>query len=179
MSQCAIIFFENGKPGHEEEFSNAWGGAARIWTSLYDKYLKDPLVEWDSWLGASSKGPTKLWELAENEDLEMFERSVHASTFDYAIVRKENFARFAKDLRDFVHLYPPGKSVCHLLQWADAIESSDVEAVGFHGTSVSGNLWYRWDDEKDEEVPYDLEAGDKHFEIYEWLNSKMGDGHEV
>ncbi len=170
MSQCAIIFFKNGKPYVEEEFSNAWGGAARIWTSLYDKYLKDPLIEWDSWMSGSMHGKIdKLWELPKNEEFEVFERSILVSTFDYAIIRKENFVRFAKDLRDFVHLYPPGESVCHLLSWADVIESSDAEAVGFHGTSVSENLWYKWDSEAEEEIPYELQDGDEHFEVYEWL----------
>ena len=35
MSYCAIIPFNDGKPCGDVKFPNAWGGAARIWDSLY------------------------------------------------------------------------------------------------------------------------------------------------
>ncbi|MBW1779264.1 MAG: hypothetical protein JRL30_00805 [Deltaproteobacteria bacterium] len=165
MSRCYVIEFKDGKPDTYAEFPNSWGGAARIWTSLYDKYMKDPAKEYDSWL---MDYETKLWALATSEKLEPCERITMLATFDYAIIRRENFGKVAADLRGFVALNPaPSGSVDHVPAWADLIEASSAEAIGFHGTSVSEDLWQEWDEDADEAVVYDLNKGDRHFEIYE------------
>lgn len=170
MSYCELIMFRNGEPSDSIEFRNAWGGAARIWTSLFDTYMKDPSKGFDNWLSRCCNPQDRsLWDLAKRKDLPMFERAVHAATFDSAIVRNEHFKQFANHLREFVAKYPVEGKVCHLSSWADEIESCDAEAVGFYGTSVAENTWYEFDDEKDESVPYNLNTGDKHFEVYDWL----------
>lgn len=171
MSYCSLIYFRDGKPFAESEYRNAWGGAAKIWSDLFDAYLKRPSVPYDNWLTRCAGNDSSLWDLAKRRDLPMFERSVHASTFDRAIIRREHFQQFVAHLRDFVSKYPAGDKVCHLLAWADAIESSDAEAVGFYGTSCSCNPWYRFDEENDESIPYDLTTGDQHFEVYDWIES--------
>lgn len=171
MSYCQLIQFKDGKPDQQTAFRNAWGGAARIWDALFKAYVPKK-HEFDSWLTGGSED-RRLWDLAKREDLPMFERAVHASTFDLCYVRKEHFKRFADDLRQFV-LNRPAESghVCHLKAWADLIESSPAEAIGFHGTSFSENLWHRYDSEKDESTPVSLSEG---FEVYDWLNS-LSDG---
>ena len=172
MSYCEIIMFENGKPGDTVQYGNAWGGAAYIWTILFDKYLKDPDVEYDSWLTRGITGLDGiqcLWDLTKREDLLPFERAVHASTFDYAIVLRKNFKQFAEHLREFVAAYPT-KGVCHLIQWAEMIESCEAEAIGFYGTSCGDNSWCKYQD--DEVILYDLNSQDDHFDIYddvEWV----------
>ena len=171
MSYCQIIAFRDGKPAEGVEYGNSWGGAAFIWTSVYDKYLFDPKKEYDSWLYDISRGKTRLWDLAKREDLAMYVRAVHASTFDRAIIRQENFKRYAEGLRKFVDTFHDDKSVCHLKAWADFVEKSDAEAIGFYGTSTSDNLWFEWDEEKEESIPYDLNTENNHFEVYEWLDS--------
>ena len=172
MSYCQIITFKDGLPHRDIEYSNAWGGAARIWSSLFDAYLKNPAIPYHSWL--SDQG-NALWPLAKRSDLPMFERAVHASTFDVGYVRREHFLQFAADVRAFVAKYPvPGK-VDHLPAWADAIEASDAEAVGFRGTSVAETPWFRYDEEKDEEIPKPMSEG---FEVYDWLASLGGGGAE-
>lgn len=164
MSYCQIIPFAEGLPQSGIEFRNAWGGAARIWSALFDAYLKNPAIPYHNWMGNSDD----LWELAKREDLPVFERAVHASTFDHAYISRENFGRFAADLRQFAEKYPVPGAVDHLVPWADWIEGSDAEAVGFHGTSVAENPWWVWDEEKDESTPTPLEDG---FEVYGWLES--------
>lgn len=173
MSYCEVISFKNGKPDDSLECRNAWGGAAFIWTKLYDKYLKDPHKQYDSWLSGGLAGETdrRLWDLYKRRDIPRFLRAVHVSTFDRAIVARENLKQFASDLREFVKYFGTGDSVCHLTTWADWIDAHpDIEAVGFYGTSVSENLWYDYDEEKDESIPYDLNTGDKHLEVYELLD---------
>ena len=166
-----INLFKDGKPHDSVEYRNAWGAAAFVWNALFEKYLKDPNIPFDSWLVRGMKDDSQeLWDLADREDLPMFERAVHASTFDYAIIRNNHFKQFAKDLRQFVAAYPAGESVCHLSEWAKFIESCDAEAIGFYGTSVSDNLWFEWDEEREDSTPYDLNIGTKHFEIYDELH---------
>ncbi|MHC4844391.1 MAG: hypothetical protein ACYTEE_11360 [Planctomycetota bacterium] len=167
MSYCSIIEFEDGLPARETEYKNAWGGAARIWTPLYDTYLKDPNNEYDSWL--STMKPEKLWDLADRKDLPMHLRAVLSCTFDYATIEQKNFKRFAEDLRQFREHFPPNGVVCHLIEWAHHIEQSHAQAVGFYGTSVSDNLWWSYDEDTDQMIPYNLDRGEEHFEVYDWL----------
>src|SRR5690242_1122243 len=108
MSYCAIITFKFGRPDQQIKYGNAWGGAAYVWTALYDKYLKDPAIAYDSWLTDFRENQGKrLWGLAYRTDLPAYERAVNFSTFDYAIVRREHFERFCADLREFVTMNPP------------------------------------------------------------------------
>ena len=165
MSYCEIITFRNGLPSRSIEFKNSWGGSARIWSALFNTYLKNPAVPYQSWL--SDMGQS-LWPLAERADLPMFERAVLAATFDVAYVRRENFPRLVADLRAFAGKYPvQGNQLDHLPAWADTIEKLDVEAMAFRGTSVADNPWWAYDEQKDEEIPRSLSEG---FEVYDWLN---------
>lgn len=171
MSYCKLITFVDGKAAQSIEYRNAWGGAARIWDALFNRYLKDPANPLSTWLMSTATGHDDLWALAKRKDLSRHERAVHASTFDWAIIRQVNFIDFASDLRRFAEEYPAGDRVCHLREWADFIDQCEAEAIGFHGTSVSENLWEIWDDGAEEPVLYNLNEGEKHFEVYEELNS--------
>lgn len=171
MSYCEIIPFVAGKPDGGEEFRNAWGGAARIWESLYARYLKDPGKEYDCWINDKTG---RLWKLAHNAEVPFSARAVLVSTFDWAIVRRENFSRFVRDLREFDEQFPaPDGTVNHLPGWASHIESLErdesVEAIGFLGTSVGESLFQEWDEEADAPIIYDLNERSEHFEVYERL----------
>ena len=170
MSTCSIIEFRDGLAETAAEFGNAWGGAARIWNSLYNTYLKDPNSEYDSWVSAFTRNNGEpLWQLREREDIPFFERVVLVGTFDKAILRRENFSKFAGHLREFVAKYPaPG--ACHLNKWADFIEKSDAEAIAFHATSVSSSHWWIRDDD-DDGRPYDLNRDNDHFEVYDYFTA--------
>ena len=167
MSYCAIIVFKDSKPSLYEEFRNSWGGAARIWTALYDFYLKDPATPHDSWMTDSGKS---LWALADDARLSNVSKSVLLSTFDRAVVFRGHFDQFTRDLRTFDKEFTMVDCVSHLGSWARFIDSleSDREAmaVGFHGTSCGEDLFSKWDEETDEEIPYDLDKEDKHFSVY-------------
>lgn len=163
MSYCEVIEFRRGKPGESLECRNAWGGAAFIWSALFDTYLKDPKIPYHNWLGEDN---SKLWALHARKDIEPALRNVLRSTFDYALVYRKDFKRFAGDLRYFVTWAGTRDAVCHLLAWADFIERSKAQAVGFYHTSVAENPWYDYSDEAKELVPYDLKKGTKHFDVY-------------
>jgi hypothetical protein len=168
MSYCKIITFKNGKPAGGVEFQNAWGGAARIWNALFEKHLKNPFIQNHSWLCSDKQA---LWDLAKRKTspLPECERAVHASTFDRAYVNRQNFPRFCADLRSFDVTYPVAQAVVnHLSAWADTIEKlgTDVEAIGFLGTSVGENLWVEYDQENDRDILVPLTDG---WEVYDWL----------
>jgi hypothetical protein len=222
VSYCAVIEFRGGKADKQHEFGNSWGGAARIWSALFDKYLKDPDLEYDNWLSRTSRGggqDRSLWDLAKDARLTDFERAIHMATFDKAVVFRKDFARYVADLRAFDAAYPlvvrdvrpPGlteleqtlseeveagrKPRNHLLAWAELIEKlpEEVEAVGFHQTSVVESPWvtyvyptreegeetvYDYDADP-EEVPYDLNAGDEHFDVYGELDAAKAEAEAV
>ena len=168
MGYCEIIPFKDGKPQTGVEFINPWRGAARIWDALFDRYLKRHDIPYHSWIASYREdGGQSLWDLAKRSQLPLFERTVHAFTFDLAFVRRENFPRFAADLRSFDVKYPVDYP-SHLPAWASLIESMDCEAVGQYATSVSRCPWWPWDEEREEHRRLTLADG---FEVYEWIAS--------
>ena len=174
MSYCALIIFVNGKPDGQVEYSNSWGGSARIWDALFKSYVPKK-HEYDSWL-TNNGNDRRLWDLALRQDMPMFERAVHAFTFDRFYVRKEHLGRLAGDLRKFVEKHPAaGGHVDHLRAWAKWLdEHGEVEAVGLHGTSVSENPWCRHtkcptcEGENDDMEAIPLSEGQ---EVYDWLEA--------
>jgi len=175
MSYCALVLFKNNKPIGELKFSNSWRGASLIWTALYDSYIKDPLKDYDNWL-INEQGLERLWNLWRSDDLEYFESVVLLATLDGAIIKKENFKQFAKDLRLFVKKYNLDKGwVSHLTGWAKVFDESDCEAIGFYHTSVSENPWYTRDERKEEEIPVDLRKNKKWFSVYKEMEESYLD----
>lgn len=179
MSYAALITFKEGKPDACIEYRNAWGGSARIWDALFKRYIPKK-HEYDTWV--NDPHDRRLWDLAKREDLQMFERAVHAFTFDRFYVRREHFGRLSLDLRLFVDTYPAGACVDHLPAWANWLdENNEIEAVGLHGTSVSENIWYRpkecphCGNNTDESEPVPLADGT---EVYEWLASLNAPDHQ-
>lgn len=171
MSHTELVPFVNGLPTSGPEFSNSWGGASRIWESLFNKYIPKR-HEHDSWL---LRQDNSLWDLIRDERLPIFERAVHGFTFNLFYVARNNLARFASDLREFVKNNPVGEHyVDHLSAWADWIDANQgIDAVGLYGTSVGENLWFRYkapenedDDNIREAVP--LAEGT---EVYEYVES--------
>jgi len=49
------------------------------------------------------------------------------------------------------------------------VESSEHEAIGFYMMSVSDNLWFEYDADSDESIPYDLNGDNRHFDVYQEL----------
>lgn len=167
MSYCAIIPFRDGRPRLDNclEFRNAWGGAARIWDALFEKYLKNRNILWHSWISSDQQA---LWDLVKRKELPLHERAVHASTLDLAYIRRENFRRFCADLLTFEEAFPVGPKISHLPAWAEAISKIDAEAVGFYGTSVAENPWFCYDEDTNQTVAVPLDEG---WEIYTYLTA--------
>lgn len=177
MSYTALIVFKDGKPHHNVEFRNSWGGAARIWDALFKSYIPKK-HEYDSWIGGDSD---RLWDLVKRNELPLFERAVHAFTFNRFYVIKEHLTKLSEDIRLFVQKYPVLRShVDHLPDWAKWLdEHPESEAVSLYATSVGENLWYR--PKKCPICCQELEDGDlepvplsEGTEVYDWLMSAAG-----
>lgn len=167
MSNTILIEFRNGVPEDYTEYCNSWGGAARIWNSIWEKY-GTKTHQYDNWMEAARDG--RLWRLWNECECEFSkaEEMVYLFTCDNVLVAKEDFKELAVALREFASMHPT-KGVCHLNSWAKLIESSTAEAIGLHATTVTEDPWCKWDGERDESIPYDFTKGDKH----EWLSELM------
>lgn len=143
------------------EYKNAWGGAAFIWTQLSGKYMDDEA----SWI-THSQG---LWDLVQDRRLQDFERITLISTFDYVMIKRENFRLLASAYREFIEHYGTRDRVCHLLEIAKELEGladdKSVQALCFWWNSVGDDLWEIWDD--DDYETYDISKGDDHWWLFE------------
>jgi hypothetical protein len=175
MSQCKIVTFKDGQADSCFEFGNSWLGAASIWTAMFDRFVKDPLKEYDSWLmccrpGENDARAGQFWNLWQRADIPDALRAVHLATLDHAIVMAADFGRFSADLRTFAESFALPHS--HLAKWAECITGlTFVEAIGFHHTTVTENPWCSYDEKQDRMIPYKLSEG-THFSVYEKLNAQ-------
>ena len=126
-----------------EEYRNSHGFCAYIWTALCEKY------KIGSWY--LDENADKLWKLATNPKLLPCERIALETTFDYAIIRKEDFAQVIAAYHDFEHVHPPGNHVSHLysiaLEMGRYANDDDVVGFCFYQSSLSSNLWEEVDDD--------------------------------
>lgn len=136
-----------------------------VWIALADRYLSEedrrtigPLKEWP-----------EVWARVDDGRiiLQPWEHTVLRFTFDNALVRREDFDVLIAALTLFQEAHLKPGTVCHLRAWAQEIRElpEDTMAVGLHGTSVSENPWYDYDEEADEYTPYNVNTGDRHWFI--------------
>ena len=155
MSYASIIEFgDDGKPAQTIKFSNSWGGHMRIWDSM----CKHHFGKGNTFLFITKQ----LFDLLNGDQLHVFERTVLLMTADWAIVRRENYQRVASALRTFREIYPT-TGECHLEAWAEHFDQCKAPYIGFQGTSVSEYMWSIYNEDDEEEMPYDLNSMNKHF----------------
>lgn len=164
MSYCAVCVFRDGKYADERRWSNSWGGAPMIWSALFDRYLRDEMKPHEYMLSR----PDDMWALADNPILLDAERACLLMTFDWAVIRREHFARAAADLREFAKWHSRPGRACHLAEWADFIEACDGEAVGFYHTSVASHPWRRYDEAMDAMIAISVDEAQT--DVYERVN---------
>lgn len=169
LSTTSLIEFHGGKADIWHEFRNSWGGAARIWDSLFKAYVPKKFA-YDNWLIAAQDG--RLWTLPRDERLDDNELLVYYLCCDNALVKSEFFAEMAAALRAFAERHPvAGQTCCHLSAWAEVFDRSDAEAIGLHATSVCEDPWRLWNEEDGEYEPYNIKSGDKHWFISDRMNA--------
>ena len=71
MSYCELLgFTSDNQMISIQEYRNAHGWADYIWTNLFNKYLKNPNLPYDSWMTRSQD----LWQLIEDDRLSTAEK---------------------------------------------------------------------------------------------------------
>lgn len=171
MSYCELkIIDKKGDVIGYKEYRNAHGGCAFIWDGIYDRYLKDPNKQYDSWLSNSDK----LWPLYKDKNIEEWIRIVLASTYDTAMIKRKNLIAMADYYARFVCNFSRPDNICHLDDWARDIiqitkEYPDCIGVCFYGMSVSEDPWwvYETSNNDDEGRPYNINVDTGHCFIFE------------
>ena len=171
MSYTEIYSFN--RDGFAESAGEVWNatrGAWVIWTTMEKRHLP-PFTISGFTLSRLNKMDTaeEVWQLAVNKAVPEHERIVMLSTMDKCLVKKENLPKLIEAFRKF-------EGDTSLPEQADILEKlladDDCIAVGWNQTSVSAPIWYRYDEEKDEEIPYNCLTGTDHFWLFADLNEE-------
>lgn len=166
MSCTEIYSFDrNGDAYPYAEVKNAWRGAMAIWRIMEARHL--PPVSCSRLMNPREAGA--VWNLCDDKSVPEHERIVMLSTMDKCLVKKENLARLIEAFRKF-------EGDTSLPEQADILEKlledEDCIAVGWNQTSVTVPFWIRFDEEKDEEAPYNCLHREEHFWLFEDLDGK-------
>lgn len=148
-----------------EEYQNAHGSAPVIWDEIAQKYLHLKPFEYNF-------HTEKLWPLWKNQSIPKHHRAVLAMTYDRAVIEKEYFKRAAEDIKQYLIDFPPHPDYAnHWTDIASLFESDpDCEAIGFHWTSVSEDLFEgNWNEEKDD---YDFVDLTQFWSMYRQLDKQ-------
>lgn len=150
----------DGTIGYVGEARNAFRGAMHVWSSLCDKYRIS---------GGVFGGYQELWKLADKNILEEFENIVMKSTFDNVIIKKEYIPLLLESYKEYDKQFPNS----NLIEQGEIIQdeilnNKDMIAVCFNQTSVNSNPWSMgYDEELEEDIPYSILNGEKHWFINE------------
>lgn len=185
MSRTEIYGF--GKDGNiisQNEARNSFLGAMFIWTTLEKKYLPSlPIPHWkkfDNFDGiekeyysrASTLKPEnmkEIWSLIDDPRLSRIEKIVLSSTFDHALIKRENFEEFIEALTSFdkpkdSNLRTQAEIVKQFL------DNEEIIALGYNQTSVNSNPWWVYGNEEDEDGrSYNCLTDTKHYWLWDEL----------
>ncbi len=165
MSHTTIYAISKcGVPRYYEEFANSHGSAPMIWQALCK-----------AWLGMSEREYygrrlDELWPLADDISKPESERVVLQSTFDRAVVMRDDMLRLADAFDAFAEKYAKPGYVCSLPEQARVLR--EMHAQGFIGacwnqTSVNGDVfWFPWNSERDRPArPYNVLKRNEHWTV--------------
>jgi hypothetical protein len=162
MSQTILHGFDkNGEIFEINAYGNAWHGAILMWMKMGEKYnIPDVLA-----MIVNEKISKKIWGLASDPKVAESDRITMMTTFDRCVVGAKDFNRLIKALRESAQWLPP---YCHISKQANDIENlKDIIAVGWTQTSVVDDIWSSRECKDDEEIPYNLNKHNLHFNLFE------------
>ncbi len=138
------------------EIKNSWRGGIAIWNFLYDKYYGGTFP-----MFSGQAGFDQLNDAFER--MPEYEQIALQTTYDYALIKRENFQQVIDAFRAF-------EGETSLKEQANVIESAladeDCIAIGWNQTSVNGDNWTNYggyDEKNDEAIPYNINKDDKHW----------------
>ena len=145
---CTELFIVTNKGSciGYEDYRNSHRGAAMVWNNLYKEFCGDYIKAKNAQQGWAQEFPLSLednrqvWKLFKDEKIPRDIRIVLGSTFDYVILKQENFEDFHKAVEVYAEWFPCGT----LLQQANDIVSlkrRKILGVCWNQTSVC-SMWY-------------------------------------
>ncbi|WP_028983311.1 hypothetical protein [Sporolactobacillus terrae] len=146
----------NGEVTFIDETENSWRGGMHVWTKLCEKY---------GIRGGMFGGFEKLWKMADTGKLLEFENVVLKSTFDNVVAKKEELPILLAAFREYDKQFPNSSLVeqCEIIE-KEILKNDEMIAVCWNQTSVNSNPWIEdYNEETDEEIPYNLTTGNKHW----------------
>jgi len=178
MSYTEIYSF--GKDGNAElteEVHNAWRGAMAIWRIMEERYL-EPLPK-PSWMGdddykergysrcgqpfLDEEHPLKaIWDLWKDSKISETDKIVLGSTFDNVVVMRENIEEIIKAFENFEG-ETSLKEQAEILR--DILKDEETIAIAWNQTSVNGDAWSNYEEEK-EQTPYNLLEQTDHWDLF-------------
>lgn len=168
MSYTTVIHVWPGERSEEsEELNNAWGSGPVIWNDMAMRYLHLPAHAYTSKIDG-------LWPLPMRTDIPFHHRAVLAMTYDRMYVVRENYARAADCIRQYLKDFPADdRYVNHWPRIAEVFESNpECPAIGLWLTSVCENPFRgEWNEDQDE---YDQPDWSKYWNVFDWLDDKGG-----
>jgi hypothetical protein len=168
MSSTVVHFVQVDGQFQDLELRNSWGLAAMVWGVLCDRYRVQAPGPFEDW--------KRLWKLVADKViiLQPWEHNVLHFTYDNAVLRRQDFAQMAKDMRMFQQQRAKSEQVCHLVAVADVLEreatNEKFEFACLWATSVTDDPWVVYIEGEDEESEgeyknYDFKVGDRHWFI--------------
>lgn len=196
MSYTEIYAFnENGYAYQYGETKNAWRSAPIIWKFMEEKYLPPyipnyvkccywykPDMDYDLIckyleyrpsrfpdLSRDKLGFKEICDLADNENVSTTDKIVLHTTFDYALVKKQDFDRIISAFQEFK---AEGSSLLEQAEiFKEMMKDNSIIAAGWNQTSVNCDNWanfnnrYCINDDKDH--AYNCLIDDKHYWIFD------------
>jgi hypothetical protein len=165
MSYTRIFYFD--KSGTAEflgETHNSHRGAMAVWRFLEDKYLPKEHVP-----RFISDKMDEVWKLHKDERLSDVERICHRSTFDNAVIRRENLPKLLEAYKQFPHENTSLPEQAKVIEEAIEKLGDEITAIAFNQTSVNADEWvgFHGYDEEDEPINYNLNKDDAHWFLFD------------
>lgn len=166
MSYTTIYLVpESGPITPYADFRNSWLGGWSVWDNLAKLYLGREATHF-----MLEKNMQAIWDLAGDDRLPDHHKLVLMSTFDTAMVKRDDcnrladaFTQYARDFPQHGHIPEQAKA---LRQLAD---DPECFAVCWRQTSVSADVWRVFEDE--ESRPYDISIDDGHWFMFEEVDN--------
>lgn len=123
----------------------------------------------------------KIWSWCGKGKLKCHHDIVMAFTFDHVIVCKKDIPKLIEAFNEFMQECPT-ENMKTQIQVLTELQKEDIIGVAWQQTSVSDTLWEinamdeidddDYDEELDVSSPYNINKGDKHWDLFDELNLK-------
>lgn len=196
MSYTEIYAFnEDGYAYEYGETRNAWRSAPIIWKFMEEKYLPpyipnyvkccywyNPAMNYESickHLGyhpsrfpdfsKEKTGFKEICDLVDNENVSTTDKIVLHTTFDYALVKKQDFNRIISAFQEFE---AEGSSLLEQAEiFKEMMKDNSIIAAGWNQTSVNCDNWANFNNRycinDDKNHAYNCLIDDKHYWIFD------------